>query len=135
MTVTRLVALLTAAALVSVSCGGIVDPSKNVTETFNGTIVQGGQGQHPFSSQNGEFTAKLTALTPTSTALVGLAITLGATDGSCTLQSFQQNNFVSVNAPALGGQIFSGKYCVFIYDVGGIPAGVTENYTITVSHP
>lgn len=122
--------------LVTLSCGGIVDPSKNVTDTFPGTLTSGGAGPHPFSvSKTGEFTAKVTAFAPNSTALFGLAWVLQAGDGSCSTQILQQNNFASLNSPALGGQIFSGKYCIVIYDVGTLPAGITQNYTLSVSHP
>src|SRR2546430_2460773 len=136
----RLAAAVTLAVigLITLSCGGIVDPSNNQTETFTGTITVTEAHPHPFSvAKTGEFTAKVTALTPTSTALVGLALVFAASDGSCSgsIQIVQQNNFVNVNTPALGGQIFSGKYCIVIYDVGALPKDITQNYTITVSHP
>lgn len=125
---------LAAIGLITLSCGGIVDPSKNTSEPFSGTLQPQQAATHPFTvSKTGEFTAKVTALAPTSTALVGLAAVFAANDGSCTNQILQSSNFVTVNAPALSGQIFSGKYCVVIYDVGTLT--VAQTYTVTVSHP
>ena len=120
--------------LATTSCGGIVDPSKNQTDTFTGTLSVGSQQQHQFSaSKTGEFTAKLTALTPTSTALVGMAIVFASNDGACSATSLQVNNFSSTLTSALGGQILSGKYCLVVYDVGTLQTAQT--YTITLSHP
>ena len=125
---------LAAAGFISFSCKGITSPSNNTVETFPGTLNPQGGGAHPFTvSKTGEFTVKLTALAPTSNALVGLALTAGNNDGSCSTSVFQQNNFSSLNAQALGGQIFAGKYCILIYDVGAIT--VAQTYSLTVSHP
>ena len=76
-------------------------------------------------SKTGEMTAKLTAWGPNSNLLVGLAWTAANSDGSCTANAIQQNNFVSLNSQALGGQILSGKYCIFIFDVGTLTAAQT----------
>ena len=86
-----------------------------------------------FASAVGEYTVKITALAPTSNALLGLALVAGNNDGTCSTSIFQQNNFSSLNTQALGGQIISGKYCVLVYDVGAITTAQT--YTVTVSHP
>ena len=136
MHVRSLAAALAVAGLVTSSCGGIVDPSKNVTDTFTGTVQPQGQGVHPFStSKTGEFTVKVTSLTPSSSTFFGLILAQGPSDGSCSgnLPIVQQNSFSSVNTPALGGSILPGKYCVFIYDIGTFTTAQT--YTLTVSHP
>lgn len=127
------VALLVAGYL-STGCGGITTPSNNTVDPFSGTLTPGGGAGHFFTaSKTGEYTVKLTALTPTSNALIGLALAAGNNDGTCTTSIYQQNNFSSLNVQALGGQIISGKYCVLVYDVGTITTAQT--YTITVSHP
>ena len=126
-------ALAVAASLVA-GCHGITTPSSNITDTFTGTLAPQDARSHAFSvSKTGEMTAKLTAWGPNSNLVVGLAWTAGNSDGSCTASAIQQNNFVSLNSQALGGQILSGKYCIFIFDVGTLTAAQT--YTITVSHP
>ena len=130
-------ALLTAAAL-SISCGGIVDPSKNVTDTYNGTIpVQGTTSPgHGFStSKTGEYSIKVTSLTPSSTVFFGIVLAQGPNDGSCVgnLPPVQFNSFATANVPALTGAIYPGHYCLFLFDVGAFT--VPQTYTVTVSHP
>jgi len=101
---------------------------------FPGTLQPQSSNSHPFTApKTGEFTVKLTAWAPNPNLLVGLAWTLASSDGACTTSVLQQNNFSSLNAQALGGQIIAGKYCIFIFDVGSLTAAQT--YTITVSHP
>ena len=124
---------LSLASFSSLACKGITTPSSNQTEQFPGTLQPKGANSRVFSvSRTGEFTAKLTAWAPNSQILAGMAWTLAASDGSCTT-GLQQNNFVTLNAQALFGQIGSGKYCVIIFDPGTLTAAQT--YTITVSHP
>lgn len=129
----RAVAFAVAACLAS-GCGGITSPSNNTSDMFSGTLQPRGSNSHPFTaSKTGEITVKLTAWAPQSNIVVGLAWTQGNTDGTCTSAVIQQNNFSSLNAQALGGQILSGKYCIFIFDVGTLTA--SQTYTVTVSHP
>lgn len=126
--------VLALCAAAAAGCKGITTPSSNVTNTFSGTLAQGSLNGHAFSvSKTGEFTVKLTAWGPNTNLLVALALTAGNNDGSCTTQALQQNNFTTLNTQALGGQIFSGKYCVVIFDIGTLTAAQT--YTISVSHP
>src|SRR6185436_15372982 len=113
---------LSAAALLSISCGGVVDPSKNVTDTFTGTIpVQGTAPGHFFESNNtGEYTIKITALSPNTGVFFGTILAQATSDNTCVgnLPILQQNSFGTVNTPVLGGAIISGRYCVFLFDIG-----------------
>jgi len=119
--------------LMGSACHGITTPSSNVSQDFTGTLQPRTQNSHTFSvSKTGEFTIKLTAWAPNANLLTGLALTQGNSDGTCG-GTLQQNTLVSLNVQALGGQIFSGRYCVFIFDVGTLTAA--QNYTINVSHP
>ena len=122
-------------ALVAMGCGGITTPSNNQTETFSGTLQpQQAPNRHAFSTtKTGELLVKLTAWAPNSNILAGMAWVVGNSDGSCTSTVLQQNNFVILNSQALGGQIVSGKYCIFVFDPGTLTAAQT--YTISVSHP
>jgi|SRR6266850_1834033 len=131
-------AALAIAGVLSVSCGGIVDPSKNTVETFSGTIAPGtGIAMfHGFSSsKTGELSVKFTALAPASSVFMGVVWAQAPNDGSCTgnLGILQQNNFAQLNLPAISGQIISGKYCIAVYESS--PLSVPETYTVTVSHP
>lgn len=126
--------LLALAGALSVSCGGIVDPSKNTVESFSGTIQPGGAFAHRFSaSKTGEIAIKVVTLTPVSSAFVGVQWVQGSSDGNCNGGILQNNQFATANLTAVSGQIISGNYCVVMYD----PVGYTqpENYSITVSHP
>jgi hypothetical protein len=129
-------AALTLAGLFTISCSGIVDPSKNVTETFTGTVkVQGSDGK-PFSTgQTGEYSIKVTALDPPSGTFFGVIYAPSAAAGTCTgnLGIYASNSFAQVNITALSGSIYPGNYCVYIYDNGSFTKD--ENYTVQVSHP
>jgi len=133
----RFAATLGAAALLTVSCNNLVDPSKNVTETFTGTIpVQGtGPGHYFSSTNNGEFSIKVTDLAPNAGAFFGTILAQGPTNGVCSgnLPILQQNSFGTINTPVLGGSFLAGSYCVFLFDIGSFT--VAETYTVQISHP
>jgi hypothetical protein len=137
----RLAVATCAAAVLSVltlACGGVVDPSKNVTDTFTGTIpVQGTTNPgHAFSTnKTGEYTVKVTALAPSSGSFFGTVLAQGTSDGNCVgnLPILQQNSFSTVNTPVLGGAIIPGRYCLFLFDIGVFTS--PQTYTVTISHP
>ena len=126
-----------ALAVIAIACGGVVDPSKNVTDTFSGTIpVQGTALGHPFStSKTGEYTVKVTALAPSSSSFFGAVLAQGPSGGTCSgqLPILQQNSFGTLNTPVLTGAIIPGNYCVFLFDIGAFTQ--PQTYTLTVSHP
>ena len=130
----RAALLLAVAGALSVSCGGIIDPSKNQVEPFSGTIPVGGSVSHSFSaSKTGEISVKITALAPVSQTLAGVLWAQAANDGTCNGNILQNNNFAQLNVPAISAQIISGKYCIVVYDAGYFTAA--ETYTVLVSHP
>ena len=130
----RAALVLAVAGALSVSCGGIVDPSQNKVETFSGTIAVGGSGPiHFFSAaKTGEISVKITALSPSSNTLVGLLWAQSSTAGACDGQLLQ-NTIAQLNIPAISNQILKGDYCIQLYDAGYF--GVAQTYTVTVSHP
>ena len=124
------------AALVTVSCGGVVSPSNNVTETFSGTL------EPPPSTNNiaiktftttksGEFNVKITALAPLTNVFLGMIYGQVQSNGQCGL--LQQNSFATLNTTALAGAITPGTWCVAIFDVGTLTA--PETFTVTIQHP
>ena len=124
--------LLALAGAISISCGGIVDPSQNHVDTFSGTVPPGsGSAQHFTASNGGEIQVKIVTLTPASVPAV-LVTWLGNGDGSCNGGTFQQG-IGAAGTTAISGQIVSGAYCVLVSDYVG--QSVTASYTITVSHP
>jgi hypothetical protein len=125
-------ALVLCAALVTISCGGIVDPSDNKTDTFNGTVNPQGFTQHPFTvDKTGEISIKITSLAPLNNVPLGVIWAQADSSGACV--SVIQSAIANLNIPAIAGQIFSGNYCVLVYDLGILTD--PETYTITVSHP
>jgi hypothetical protein len=134
----RFATALVAAALLSVACNGVVDPSNNVMQTFTGTIpVQGTTipGSAWSTGKTGEYTVTVTSLVPNNGVYFGVILSYAASDGSCvgSLTPIQQNSFATVNTSALTGAIYPGSYCVFLFDVGFFNAA--EAFTMTVSHP
>ncbi|OLC50349.1 MAG: hypothetical protein AUH43_05275 [Acidobacteria bacterium 13_1_40CM_65_14] len=123
--------VLAVAGLLTISCGGVTSPSQNQQETFSGTLEIGGARAFPVTISNtGEFSVKITALAPTATAFVGTRWGQGS---NCEL-ALQQNNFSTLNSPALVGAVFQkGNYCVAIFDVGVLT--VAQTFTLVVSHP
>ena len=124
--------VLALAGAISISCGGIVDPSQNQTETFSGTVQPGGFSvQHFSSSKTGEISVKMLTLTPAAVPAIGVQW-VGAGDGSCNGTLFGAQ-VTPANTTAISTQILSGNYCLVMYDALG--QTVAANYTVTVSHP
>jgi hypothetical protein len=123
--------VLALAGCLSISCGGVTSPSQNQQETFSGTLQLGGSVVFPVNLSNtGEFSVKITALSPTATAIVG---TRWGQGGSCEF-AIQQNNFSTLNSPALVGAVLQkGAYCVAVFDVGLLTA--SQTFSVLVSHP
>jgi hypothetical protein len=121
--------LLTLAA-----CGGVVDPSKNQTETFNGTVPLAGSGPiHTFSSsKSGEVSAVVTSLNPAVSSGTLFGVIYGQVISStCSPLSF--NQFAVVGATVVSGAIVPGTYCIQVVDEGFFRAD--EAYALQVSHP
>ena len=125
--------VLALAGAFSISCGGIVDPSKNQVETFNDTVQPASARAKAFSSsKNGEIQVKVVTLTPASQPVIGVQWVQG--DGTnCNGQPLQINQFASAGTTAISGQIISGSYCIIAYDSVGLTQPAT--FSITISHP
>jgi hypothetical protein len=124
-------AALTIAGLFTIGCGGVTDPSKNQVKTFSGVLQPGGPRfwQTITINNSGEYSVKITALSPTPTAVLGVGWYQG---GNCEFWVFE--NYATLNTTALSGPIYQkGTYCVSVFDIGGLT--VAQNFTITVSHP
>ena len=116
----------------AVGCGGVSDPSKNVIETFSGTVPVGGSAFNPFQvSRSGEFSITLVSLSPP--AAVFVAVSLGSVfGGGCSPN--QTNQLSTAGHTVLNGPItVPGTYCVRVDDEGFFT--VPESYTVQVSHP
>jgi hypothetical protein len=132
----RFGAALILAAIVS-ACGGVVDPSKNQTETFTGTIQPGtgnNGGAHPVNiTKSGEITVTVTSLTPSLPGGTFFAVGFfQSVSGQCSV-TIQVNQFAIVGSAAISGPISPGSYCVAVFDKGFFT--VAEDYMLKVSHP
>jgi hypothetical protein len=125
--------VLAVAGAISISCGGIVDPSQNTVDTFTGTIGPGGSLARPFTaSKTGEITVKMLTLTPASISFIGVEW-VQASGSNCGSGLLQNNTVVPANTTAISGQIPSGDYCIIVYDSVGLPQ--PANFSVTISHP
>ena len=125
--------VLAIAGAISISCGGIVDPSTNTVQTFTGAVPVGSNVKHQFNaSKTGELSVKVGTLSPASSAVIGV-LWVQAGDGSCNGSVLQNNQSATANTTAISAQIQSGSYCIVMYDVGAFTQA--ESYTVTVSHP
>jgi len=119
------------AAAFAAACGGVSEPSKNVTETFSGTLNVGASNLWNFSSsKNGEVDVRITDLNPSTNVVLGVGLGQPAT-GGCAVAT--ANGFSSLNRSAVAGPVNKGAYCVLVYDSGALTTPTA--YTITVSHP
>ena len=128
------VLILALAGALSISCGGIVDPSQNRVEgPFTGSLPPGGNIAYMFSaSSTGELQVKLVTLTPAAVPVIGVEWVQQA-NGSCNGNLLQNNQFATPNSTVITGQIPSGSYCIILYD--SIGQSVPANYSFTISHP
>jgi hypothetical protein len=117
----------------SAACGGIIDPSENQVQPFSGTLEDDGGAVHNFSvGRNGEFSVRLTALSPDPDRFVGLSFG-DVINGQCSPSLFYVNNFAVLNRTALSGRISRGNFCIYIFDSGALERDQT--YTVEVSYP
>jgi hypothetical protein len=124
---------LALAGAITISCGGIVDPSQNVVEPFSGTLAVGGNIQLKMTaSKTGELSVKIGSLTPASTAFIGVLWVDQASDGTCTGQT-RGSNQVGANVTAISSQVQQGRFCIVLFDPGIYTQ--PETYSVTVSHP
>lgn len=103
-----------------------------VTESFMGTLAPNGGRTHEFTVQQaGTVTAKLAALSPDDTVVIGLS--LGTWNGAtCTVNTIN-NDKAALNASVVGTAQQTGLFCARIYDAAGTLTASTD-YTIEVTH-
>ena len=126
--------------LAASACSSVTDPSKNVTETFSGSVQPNSLGVpiHQFTiSSSGELTITVTSIVPGSTFL---GIEYGQISGSaCGVQQQTAVSSANLGRVAITAQLTNkGTYCVQAFDptslgLAGLVVG--QNYTLTVSHP
>jgi len=134
------------AAAVSFGCtnnsgssnSGITGPTPTVvTETFNGTIGQGGTMIHSFTVNNSGYSllAGFTSINPSSVTALGVGIgTWDPNALTCGLNQ-TQNDSAKIGSSAISATAPSGPFCVRVYDGGNITdPSITVTYTLLVQH-
>ena len=120
------------ATLALAGCG-VSGPSNNRQLDFGaGEILepnQEGQPQstkiHPFTvSKNGEYQLRITALSAGPNVPMGLSLGTQAPGGGCAVL---REGPAVLNQLAQSGPMFSGQYCVAIFDIGFLTAPTTYN--------
>jgi hypothetical protein len=128
----RFALVLVVGAVLS-SCGGVIDPSKNTVENFEGDLAVGGAKIFNYSwSKNGEVEVTMTAVTPTPPLPIAMYIGQSDSAGNC----FQLAGYASqaiVNRTVQFGVLNKGSYCLGIYDPGVLKGAA--HFTGTFSHP
>jgi hypothetical protein len=132
--------LAVAAAAVIPACTGSNSPTAatssaaaRTTETFSGTVTAGGRDVHNFPvAAEGAIDVTLTAVAPTSAAIVGISLGMAGGNG-CTVLAGASALAAAGSAPQLSGIVTPGTMCVDVHDPGTLTA--TVSYTITVLHP
>jgi hypothetical protein len=127
---------LAVAGFITISCGGVTDPSKNSTDTLtlNVTARGGVSNVGTFNIQNtGEYSVKATASNPVYSSTFALTVGVGDSSNCSTIQ---QNFFATVNGASIGGAVVQkGLYCVYINDVNGSFPTTGVSFTVQASHP
>ena len=101
-----------------------------ITETFTGTLERNFAFTHTFQSDAGTITVTLAALSPDSTATIGLS--LGAWNGaSCDLRV--ANDRATQGTIVIGQASVPGNLCVRVHDASGLSQATA--YEARVTHP
>jgi hypothetical protein len=127
-----LFAALASAALLTISCGGVVDPSQNQSETYTDTLQPGATLTRNFNvSKSGEYSIQVDSATPApANNIIGVGFGQ-VISGACS--PFTLNGFATVGRTGSAGAIQQGSWCAIIYDSGTI--AVATAIQVTIKHP
>jgi hypothetical protein len=128
-------AALAFAGFITISCGGVNEPSNNTVTTLTLTVqARGGQSNlatFPVSN-TGEYSVKVTGSNPTFSSQFLLTVGIGDASSCGTLLQ----SLTSVNGVALGGAVVQkGTYCVYVNDIGNTFTQAPITFTVQASHP
>ena len=128
----RILTVAACACLLS-SCSGVIDPSKNKVENFEGDVAIGNVVTFNYSwDKNGEIEVTMTSVAPTP-ANGPLVMYIGQADGSNCFQLAGYASQAIVNRKVQFGVLNKGSYCLSIYDPGVLTA--PAHVKGTFSHP
>lgn len=106
------------------------------SDTFSGELQAGGSAVHTLSVATGVVVSTITALSPTSTTLIGTAYGLwdGTSCSAITPTAVYSEQMILGSSLTGTATKNLDNLCVRLYDVGNIAAGTTYTYTIVVQH-
>lgn len=126
-----------AVALTMTACSDPIVPdaptpvAPTISETFTGTLLQGGSNSHPFSVQQiGGIRVSITKIDPSAAVSVGVG-TPSTASGTCLAIS-SLTAVASEGTQISGTATITGNFCVAVSDVGNLVEAVS--YSITVIH-
>jgi hypothetical protein len=137
-------ATLLAALLAAAACGGATATSPTttttttattvtVTDSFDGTLNQGGSNTYNFSVQPGTVTVTLASESPLATLGVGMDVgQWTASTSTCT--TVLTSTAASQGTALIGTASTAIDLCIKVYDIGNITADTTVTYTVTAQH-
>jgi len=129
-----------ATAAFAAACGGsnntstVTAPTGTVvTQTFTGTVPQGGMSNDPFTiTVGGTVSITLVAAGPPATITMGLGVGNPSSTGACLFIQNGTTTTVAGSTAQLSGQLAAGAYCVSVVDIGNAAGPIA--YTVTVAH-
>jgi len=132
----RALLLVAPLALAVAGCGDDTDPITvptpiEVTESFSGTVGQGGVSYHVVGARVGLVTLTMTAIGPDPSATMGMSI--GVLNSiACT--AVMENPTARVGTQLVGTATGVTTLCVKLYDAGTVALTDTLSYEITVKY-
>ena len=102
-----------------------------VTESFSGTVSQGGVSYHLINAKVGTVTMTMMAIGPDSAATVGMSIGV-LNQIACT--SVMENPTARVGSQLVGTATGVTTLCVKLYDAGTIAADQPLSYEIALKY-
>jgi hypothetical protein len=132
----RMLLLVVPLALGVAGCGSSTDPITiptpiEVTESFSGTVAQGGVSYHVINAKVGTVTLTMNAIGPDSSATIGMSI--GVLNSiACT--SVMENPTARVGSQLVGTATGVTTLCVKLYDPGTVALDQTLSYEIAIHY-
>jgi uncharacterized membrane protein len=132
----RTLVLIVPLAVAVSGCGDTTDPITiptpiEVTESFSGTVGQGGASFHVVNARVGTVTLTMTAIGPDPSATVGMSIGV-LNQIACT--AVMENSTARVGSQLVGTATGLTTLCVRMYDPGSFALENTLSYEITVKY-
>jgi hypothetical protein len=102
-----------------------------VTESFSGTVGQGGEAYHAVVARSGSVITTMASIGPDASADIGLSIGI-LNSFACT--ALMDNPTAKVGSQLLATTTGTTTLCVHVYDNGTVAADTTRSYELTIKY-